>query len=64
LDVLEEVAHRAYYFPKRAEKDKSTMDIPQSITDEQMSAVITSLPSITNVGSPETVSEMKAILKG
>lgn len=28
LDVLEEVAHRAYYFPKRAEKDKSTMDIP------------------------------------
>ena len=64
LDVLEEVAHRAYYFPKRAEKDKSTLDIPSSITAEQMYAVITSLPSISNVGSPETVSEMRAILKG
>ena len=28
VDVLEEVAHRAYFYPKRALKDKSTMDIP------------------------------------
>ena len=64
LDVLEEVAHRAYYFPKMAERDQSSMDIPQAITDEQMSAVITSLPSMSNIGSPETMNEMRGILTG
>ena len=64
LDVVEEVAHRAYYFPKRAAKDQSSMDIPQAITDEQMTAVITSLPSMSNIGSPELMNEMRAILTG
>ena len=64
LDILEEVAHRAYYFPKRAERDKSSMDIPQAITDEQMTAVINSLPNMSNLGSIETMNEMRAILTG
>lgn len=63
LDVLEEVANRAYFYPKRALKDKSSMDIPQAITDQQMHAVLATIPSMVTVQGA-AMHEMIKILKG